>query len=278
MRRLIIIFAAVLLCTNLSAQCYVYETTGDVLVEVDGAWKSAYKTMSVKPSNLIKTEQYSSVVILDRGNNKLYTFQSPTPVSLESLIKNQKTRTKTLIDEVAQELYFAMFKGNNKSKDISNYTSGVTYRDENVDRYIAQALASSQSNTDVVSLCVVDDLNGEVLSCARIGVLGVIEITNNSSENLYVNVLDFDSEGNISPIFPMDEYHTMTHLYIPANSVVRLRDYPVEFYEPLGVDTLVLVAYHKPFDIANVVKMLQSVTPQNAVDVYINSSTITIAR
>ena len=54
MRRLIIIIAAVLLCTNLSAQCYVYETTGDVLVEVDGAWKSAYKTMSVKPLILSK--------------------------------------------------------------------------------------------------------------------------------------------------------------------------------------------------------------------------------
>ena len=76
----------------------------------------------------------------------------------------------------------------------------------------------------------------------------------------------------------MDEHHTMTHLYIPANSVIRLKDYPVEFYEPLGVDTLVLVAYHKPFDIANVVRMLQSATPQNALDVYINSSTITITK
>ena len=278
MRKLIIIIVAVLLCTNLSAQCYVYGTTGDVFIKVDGAWKPAYKTMTVQPSNLIRTEQYSNVVILDRGNDKLYTFQSTAPASLESLMKSQAKSANTLLKEVAQELYIAMFKGDDKSKDVSNYTSGVTYRDENVDRYIAQALAFSRSNTDAVSLCVVDDLNGEVLSCARIGVLGVIEITNNSGENLYVNVLDFDSEGNISPIFPMDEYHTMTHLYIPANSVVRLRDYPVEFYEPIGVDTLVLVAYHKPFDIANVVKMLQSVTPQNAVDVYINSSTITIAR
>lgn len=278
MRKLLIAIVAILLCPNLSAQCYVYETTGDVFVKVDDSWKPAYKTMSVLPSNLIRTEQYSSVVILDRDNDKLYTFQSSTPTSLESLIKSRKKSATTLLKEVSQELYVVMFKSNDKSKDISNYTSGVTYRDENVDRYVAQALASSRSNTDAVSLCVVDDLNGEVLSYARIGVLGVIEITNNSGENLFVNVLDFDSKGNISPIFPMDEYHTMMHLYIPANSVVRLRDYPVEFYEPIGVDTLVLVAYHKPFDIANVVKMLQSVTPQNAVDVYINSSTITIAR
>lgn len=278
MRRLIFIIVATLLCTNLSAQYYVYETTGDVFIKVDDAWKQAYKTMMVQPSNLIRTERYASVVILDRGNDKLYTFQSTTPETLESLIKGQKQSSNTLLKEVSQELYVAMFKGNDKSKDVSNYTSGVAYRDENVDSYIAQALAYSRSNTDAVSLCVVDEFNGEVLPYARIGVLGVVEITNNTSENLYVNVIDFDSEGNISPIFPMDEHHTMTHLYIPANSVIRLKDYPVEFYEPLGVDTLVLVAYHKPFDIANVVRMLQSATPQNASDVYINSSTITITK
>lgn len=278
MRRLIFIIVATLLCTNLSAQYYVYETTGDVFIKVDDAWKQAYKTMMVQPSNLIRTERYASVVILDRGNDKLYTFQSTTPEALESLIKGQKQSSNTLLKEVSQELYVAMFKGNDKSKDVSNYTSGVAYRDENVDSYIAQALAYSRSNTDAVSLCVVDEFNGEVLPYARIGVLGVVEITNNTSENLYVNVIDFDSEGNISPIFPMDEHHTMTHLYIPANSVIRLKDYPVEFYEPLGVDTLVLVAYHKPFDIANVVRMLQSATPQNASDVYINSSTITITK
>lgn len=278
MRKLIFIIVATLLCTNLSAQYYVYETTGDVFIKVDDAWKQAYKTMMVQSSNLIRTERYASVVILDRGNDKLYTFQSTTPETLESLIKGQKQSSNTLLKEVSQELYVAMFKGNDKSKDVSNYTSGVSYRDENVDSYIAQALACSRSNTDAVSLCVVDEFNGEVLPYARIGVLGVVEITNNTSENLYVNVIDFDSEGNISPIFPMDEHHTMTHLYIPANSVIRLKDYPVEFYEPLGVDTLVLVAYHKPFDIANVVRMLQSATPQNASDVYINSSTITITK
>lgn len=278
MRKLIFIIVATLLCANLSAQYYVYETTGDVFIKVDDAWKQAYKTMMVQPSNLIRTERYASVVILDRGNDKLYTFQSTTPETLESLIKGQKQSSNTLLKEVSQELYVAMFKGNDKSKDVSNYTSGVSYRDENIDSYIAQALAYSRSNTDAVSLCVVDEFNGEVLPYARIGVLGVVEITNNTSENLYVNVIDFDSEGNISPIFPMDEHHTMTHLYIPANSVIRLKDYPVEFYEPLGVDTLVLVAYHKPFDIANVVRMLQSATPQNASDVYINSSTITITK
>lgn len=276
MRRIIIFIVAILLSTNLSAQCYVYETTGQVLVKLDSDWTQAYKTMQVQQSTLIKTDRYASIVILDRNNDMLYSFQSTTPQTLESLIKSQNKNSNSLLKEVSQELYNAMFKSNKKSMDAYSYTSGITYRDENVDRYVAQALAYSMSNSDAVSLRIVNMESDVAVSCVKIGELGVVEVTNNTGENLYVNVIDIDSVGNISPIFPMDEYQTMTHLYVPLHSVVRLSGFPIEFYEPRGVDTLVLVAYNKPYNIVNVVNMLQSVTPQNAADVYINSSKITI--
>ena len=89
MKRLIVIISTLILCVSLKAQYYVYEINGEVFVK-GTEWTSAYKTMQVQPSDLIRTNDYSSVVILDRNQNKLYSLQSTSPASLKTLIQGQK--------------------------------------------------------------------------------------------------------------------------------------------------------------------------------------------
>lgn len=273
MRRLITVTITLVLCTFANAQYYVYETTGDVYIKVDNNWKMAYKTMSVKPSNLIRTDKYASVVILDRSKDKLYALQSTTPTSLESLILGQKSSSNSLLREVSQALYSVLFEG--KSMSSFENTSGVSYRSEDDDRKIAQALATSKSNSNKLFFRILGDTNNEPLTNIRArDYLGVVEITNNSAQNLYVNIAVFDSTGKVAAIFPSNGHETMTDLYIPAFSVVRLSE-KIEFVEPYGEDRLVLVAYHKPFNLENVLKLLPTVTPQASEDIHTATYTIT---
>lgn len=277
MKRLIVIIVGLILCVSIKAQYYVYEINGEVFIK-GTEWKSAYKTMQVQPSDLVRTNDYSSVVILDRNQNKLYSLQSSSPKSLKTLIQGQRSGGHSLLGEVAQALYNVLFKSNDKSMDAYQRTIGVTYRDEDDDMLIAQALKSSQSSHGNVSFRLINEYTGTAITSAKIGEIAVVEVTNNTSKGLYINIADSDSAGNIAPILPADENNTMTHLYMPAYSVVRLKNYPVEFYEPCGTDKLVLVAYHKPFNMMNVLQLMQTVPAIQSNDVYIYSSYITIRR
>lgn len=277
MKRLIVIISTLILCVSLKAQYYVYEINGEVFVK-GTEWTSAYKTMQVQPSDLIRTNDYSSVVILDRNQNKLYSLQSTSSASLKTLIQGQRNGGQSLLGEVAQALYNVLFKSNDKSMDAYQRTSGVTYRDQDDDMLIAQALKSSSSSHGNVSFRLINEYTGTAISGAKVGEMAVVEVTNNTSKGLYINIADFDSAGNAAPILPADENNTMTHLYMPAHSVVRLSNYPIEFYEPCGTDKLVLVAYHKPFNMMNVLQLMPTVPAIQSDDVHIYSSHMTISR
>lgn len=277
MRKILIILTAIILCINANAQYYVYEINGEAFVKGTN-WNPAYKTMSVQLSDYLRTDRYSSIVILDRNSDRLYTFQSTTPETLNTLIHEQKSSSHSLLKEVSQALFSALFKTNNKSMEAYNNTSGVTYRNEDDDLHIAQALNASCSNSNKVTFRFISPDTGLVANQGNIGSLAIVEITNNTPSGLYINIADFDSEGNVAPIFPTDENNTMTHLYMPAYSVVRLNNYPIEFYFPCGTDNMVLVGYEKPFNMMNVLKLMKTAEPSPSSKVYTYSSSITICQ
>ena len=276
MRRLTMILAALLMSLAAEAQYYVYESNGEALVRKNTGWTDAYKTMSVELSDSIRTAEYSSVVILDRTDSELYSFQSRQASTLENLIAGYKKSSKGLFREAIQGIYAAMFGKNEKSMDAYSKTSGVSYRDKDNDMIVAKALRAATSGTGDIYFRLLDRYTGEQLVEARVGQLAVVEITNNTGQELFFNIADFDSEGNVAPILPCDDQQNMLHLFLPPHSVVRLNEYPVEFYEPRGTDRLVLVAYPKPFNLMNVLQMLQLVKPAASKDVHLQFSSIKI--
>lgn len=275
MKKILIILTAIILCSNANAQYYVYEINGEAFVK-GTRWNPAYKTLSVQLSDSLRTDRYSSIVILDRDRDKLYSFQSPTPETLKTLIYEHRDRSHSLLKEVSQALFFALFKTNNKSMEAYNNTSGITYRNEDDDLHIAQALNASRSNSNKVTFRFIDPDVGQVITYGNVGGMAIVEITNNTPTGLYINIADFDSEGNVAPIFPIDENNTMTHLYMPAYSVVRLNDYPIEFSYPCGIDNMILVGYEKPFNMMNVLQMMKTAKSVPSSKVYTYSSSISI--
>ena len=179
MRKILIILTAIILCSNAKAQYYVYEINGEAFVK-GTSWNPAYKTMSVQLSDYIRTDKYSSIVILDRNSDRLYTFQSTTPETLNTLVHEQKSSSHSLLKEVSQALFSALFKTNNKSMEAYNNTSGVTYRNEDDDLHIAQALNASCSNSNKVTFRFIDPVTGQAVTQGKVGGLAIVEITNNT--------------------------------------------------------------------------------------------------
>ena len=277
MKRIITYLVGALLCFSANAQHFVYEINGNAYVK-SSTWKAAYRSMQVNLTDSIRTDGYSAVVILDRNSNRLYSLQATRSELVQDLLNEQKKTSRSLIKEVCQGLFATLFTNNNKSMEAYNRSSGVTYRDEDSDLIVAQALAASKSSSSEVTFRIIDRHTGHTLTETQVGELAVAEITNNTGVGLYINIADFDSAGNMAPIFPADENSTMLHLYMPARSVVRLYNYPVEFFEPRGTDTLVLVAYHKPFNLMNVLNMLKDVQAHPSQEVHTWSSPITIGK
>lgn len=268
MRRLETCLAAMLVCLAANAQYYVSEINGEAFVRKGSGWEPAVRTMSVAVSDSLRTSDYSCLVILDRGAGRLYSLQTPQATTLGELIKGQKKQSPSLVGEVVAGIWNAMFGKNEKSMEAYERGSGVTYKDEDDEKTIAQALVGTQRKDANISLRMLDFTTGEPVEEIMVGQTAVAEVTNNTGKPLYFNIADFDSEGNVAPILPFDECQTMLHLYLPPYSVVRLYQFPIEFCEPRGVDRLVLVAYPKPFNLANVLNLMKTAAPSYSPDVY----------
>lgn len=272
MRRLVTCLAAMLVCLAANAQYYVSAINGEAFVRKGSGWEPAVRTMSVAVSDSLRTSDYSCLVILDRGAGRLYSLQTSQATTLGELIEGQKKQSPSLVKEVVAGIWNAMFGKNEKSMEAYKRGSGVTYKNvvyrEDDEKTIAQALVGTQRKDDNISLRMLDFTTGEPVEETMVGQTAVAEVTNNTGRPLYFNIADFDSEGNVAPILPLDERQTMLHLFLPPYSVVRLYQFPIEFCEPRGVDRLVLVAYPKPFNLANVLRLMKTAAPSYSPDVY----------
>ena len=73
-----------------------------------------------------------------------------------------------------------------------------------------------------------------------------VRVKNNTSEPLYVNVLNIDAQGNKYMVLPMDEDATCANLLVPANATVGFKADPFITSDPPSTDAFVLVATETP--------------------------------
>lgn len=276
MRKYILTALFILTSIMAYAQCYVYEVTGEAFISHDGKWRNASRTMQVSADDYLRTGQYSSIVILDRENGRLYAFQCVEPTSLSDLMSRHRPRTKRLLPEILQGLFNALFSNNDKSMSAYETVSGVVYRGEEEDRLVASAIAAAQPSSPLMSFRMLDRKSMRPLTEVHVGDEAVVEVTNHADFPVYFNIIDTDPAGNSAPVLPFDEHQTMLHLYVPPHSTVRLTGYPVGFYEPCGVDTLTLVACVHPFNLKNVINLLHSAEPSPSRDVLVQRNSINI--
>lgn len=277
MRRLVLILIALLVAFSANAQMYVYGVNGEASVCRDGKWFTAYSSLSLQPTDLLKTGDGSYVVVLDRGERKMYSFQSAFPRTLSELVRVQKPKIRSLLGEVCQGIYNSIFAKKGSEDFAYNNVSGVTYRSEDDDRMIAAAIASGQPSSSKVSFRFVD-MNGNALNRIQSGQVAYVEVVSRLDYPVFVNLIDVDSRGSVAPVFSLAQMQAQIRLFVPPHSVVRFEGMPVEFYEPLGMDQIILIASRQPFDVKNVLKLLPTVDPGISKSVALSRQTITIYR
>ncbi len=259
----ILLFACI--AVSVHAKLYVYDLNGTAECQRNKEWTSLYKTAELQESDVVRTQQYSSMVILDDSRKKLYSVQSSEPVTVKQLI-NQDENSVSLLKEAFAGIFSSMSKENSKSVEHYQQRGGVTYRGDNEDRAVAMALTNI-CGSDLrainnfqsgypMELRLVNVANSAYTQEVAVGTVLVAEIENRSNKALYVNLLDIDVEGNKTILFPIDEELNMLHLVVPAYSTVRFNGYPIVIYEPEGVDHIIAVAYPQPFNMQRVLDML----------------------
>ena len=100
----------------------------------------------------------------------------------------------------------------------------------------------------------------EVGDVVKIGQRALFKVRNHADIPLFVNVIDVDAAGNMAECIPVPDQSYMPLLMVPANSEVVLIDFPVEFSHPAGVDTLIPLAWHEPYDVKVVIENIKTIS------------------
>ncbi|MBR1807770.1 MAG: hypothetical protein IJ776_00065 [Paludibacteraceae bacterium] len=259
---LILLFAAFSL--NIDADIYVYQLVGESFLVKDKEETILYKTQQLQPTDLVRTAEYASLTLLDDKRKKLFTVQTTEPMKVEDIISRPE-RTVSLLEEAFYGIFQSMRKDNQKSVAHYQQQAGVTYRGDNEDMAVAMALTAKSSTLTALSnqqtdypvlLRLLDLQTLQPVSTASVGMHLIAEVENRSNTVLYVNLIDIDTEGNTSILFPMDEQSSMLHLIVPAYSVIRFTDYPFTIYGPTGTDRFVLVAFNKPYNLKHALELM----------------------
>ena len=270
------------ICTNLLALCimaqyYAYGINGEVQIMRNGNWQNVYSSMELQASDLVKTSEYGNLTILDRTNNKIYSIQATNAQPLEQLIQTTQRKTSRLSFEYIQGMFNKLFGREDASTESMRTIGGVTYRGEEEERNIAEALVNSAKSLYPVSFLLIDLQTMEAVEYVRNGGTYILQMNNMSDTPLYMNIIYTDEKGETSAMLPLDENQTMLHLYIPAFSNVRLTEFPLSFTPPGVINWLTLVASPMPFDLSSVIYYMQSSELQQA-NISASTSSHTVGR
>lgn len=262
MKRWWTLFALLGMTGTLMAQYYAYSLNGQVRMMREGEWQNVYSTMELQETDLLQTEEYGNLTILDRTNNKMYSIQSADALPLRQLMLRQPG-TRSLATEYMIGMYKKLFN-KERTKGIET-GGGVTYRGDAEEREIARALVHTNKSSYTVSFLLLDIHTMEPIDRVQEGQPVIVQFNNMSYTPLYMNIIDTDAEGLQNALFPLDEKNTMLQLYIPALSSIRMQGYPFVFAPAGTSDRLTLVAYPYPFDLRNVIKRMAEPEVQKAV-------------
>lgn len=252
MRRLKLISILLLVsCSAFAQKLWVYSINGIAEKKEGTAWIALQRTDKLSASDLIRTGETSSLTILDRLNNKLYSFQGKAPASVKFIIESQQKNPS-----LAKEFISYLWKSVNGKVPTEIKSTGVVYRDGDNASLIAQNLTKYKVDVTLLSAETGDEL-GDVV---KIGQRALFKITNHADVPLFVNVVDVDSAGNMAACIPIITLSILPLLMVPANSEVVLNSFPVEFSRPVGTDILIPIAWHEPFYVDSVIEKITNMS------------------
>lgn len=260
MKRWVILSVLMCLASSVYSQQYrISSVTGSAERLRDGVWTRLVLRETLSGNDMVRIGRNSALAIIDSDKSTLYSLGAAAEAPLSNIIKNQRSSST---GRFVRNIWNALTRGDTEK---IGFEADVTYKDLAVDTRIYAALHDrSYAPSYALSMVLVDASGNEITGEATIGERFIFRITNNSPSPLFVNILDAASDGSYFDCLPIDVGGTMLHLLIPAQSTVDLKDYPMAFAEPRGVDTLTLVGSTEPFDLRNIVKLFENSAPADA--------------
>ncbi len=277
MKKIVLTICATTVSIMAFASLFVTSKVGDVQIMRNGEWETVYVSMGLEETDLLKTGQYGKVSIDNRTNKVSYTFQSLEPKSVKDLIASYE---KSVSRSLLREIFYALM-----NPPIEKYVPGGSAKGYEWDRQVAKALKCKQRGISdyQVNFTLLDLNTMQPITQVDEEQLVAFQIDNNSDTPLFVNIIDRDEQGIDTAIFPTTNLQELLELYIPANSSIRLTTYPyiINFAPANTTDRLTLVAYPLPFNMSNVIKLMeetdcsQGEIPNKPIGIYKTSVRIT---
>ena len=224
---------------------YVYSVTGQAEIQEGSAWVPLKRGRALTEDNSVRTLSNSSLSILDRRGENLYSFQNEQGTKVRDIIRSKKKSSH--LKEYISYLWLTL---NNKIERETE-SAGVVYKGEDITNEVAVSFRKYPVLTQLT-----DTLENILTDSIKKGTPVFIRVTNLSDTDLFVSFLDIDSEGNISEIIPIHFLADMAELLVPAFGSVIIRKFPLIISYPLGKDYIVPIAYPKPFILSKVIALL----------------------
>lgn len=252
MRRFKLILLLLLVSSSTFAQkLWVYSVNGVAEKKEGSEWIALQRTDKLSTSDYIRTGKTSSLAILDRSSNKLYSLQSESPVTVKMVIDSQQKNPS-----LAKEFVSYLWKSVNGKGQSEAKSAGVVYRDGSNASMIANSLTKYKVAVTLLNAETGEEL-GDVI---KIGQRALIKIINYADIPLFVNVIDVDADGNMAACIPVTDQSYLPQLMVPANAEVLLSSFPIEFSHPAGIDTLIPLAWHEPYNVDSVIEKITNVS------------------
>lgn len=264
MMRKLLIFTMLLFACNSYAEWFVFAVNENVERQSAQGWQTLQKGDKLLETDNIRMSQYASLSVLDDKSKRVYTVQSSKEAKLADLMRQAQSTCSPNIARFAQTILNIFRSGDNSSL---NGSAGVTYRDATADRMVADLLRRQMAgytwgNTPVLhsdyrlELQVVSAENGETCHVVREGERVRLLISNHSNRALFVAIVDVDASGIPQVLLPQDTDEMISKMFVPAFSTVMLPE--VLSFAPAGTDHLYVIAYDEPFDMQQVLTLMQA--------------------
>ena len=257
MKRFLVTIGVLFVALSVTAQLYVFSLNGRVQVQHADMWHDVYVAERLQEDDLLTTEEYGNIVILDRNKNKKYSIQSHHPQTIQSLISSQGANAPTLPKEYIQRLYVHLLGYDTEGSDEGQGSQGIRYRSESIDLSIAHALVQ-KSTTKKVDFLLLDQYTLEPVRQVEEGQRVIFQIENHTNLPLYTTIIDRDSKGEDCVLLPVSKIDSLSDVYLPPQATIRLATLPVSFAPAGTSDELTLIAHSDPFNASEVLRMVQT--------------------
>lgn len=109
----------------------------------------------------------------------------------------------------------------------------------------------------------------------KVGEKMIIAVKNNGAEDIFINVLDFQPDGIVNPIFPNKSLRNPIHaseLKVPAGKEIVFKNYQITIGPPLGSEVLKIFISDTEIDMEGVTKGFKSRNMMSALEGFVSES------